>query len=114
MQRIQHYSFGEVLISGKKYTQDVIVLPDRVNSSWWRKEGHCVAIEDIEGVLKEAPEVLVIGTGASGLMKVPSEFITRMKEKGIELFIEPTQKACEVYNRIAPFKKTIACLHLTC
>ncbi|NIQ07644.1 MAG: hypothetical protein GWO20_18580, partial [Candidatus Korarchaeota archaeon] len=63
-----------IVINGRRYTSDVIVFPDRVRDSWWRREGHRLHVEDIEGaVQEEKPEVLVVGTGYSGLMKVLPE-----------------------------------------
>jgi hypothetical protein len=31
---IEEYSFGRIKVAGKEYTCDVIILPDRVDSSW--------------------------------------------------------------------------------
>ena len=35
--QIESYSFGEVVIDGKRYRSDVIVFPDRVKPNWWRE-----------------------------------------------------------------------------
>ena len=43
---VEHYSFGRITIDGKTYTSDVIVIKGEVRS-WWRKEGHRVALDDI-------------------------------------------------------------------
>lgn len=111
---IKKYNFGEILIDGKVYEKDVIVYPTKVYSPWWRKEGHSLYLEDIKEVLEEKPEVVVIGTGASGLMKILEEVKRKTKELGIDLIVKPTQKACHHYNKISKERKTIACLHLTC
>lgn len=37
---IENYNFGEIKIDGKTYTSDVIIYKDKVEDSWWRKEGH--------------------------------------------------------------------------
>jgi hypothetical protein len=37
---IESYKFGEIIITGKKYDSDLIIYPDHIDSSWWRKEGH--------------------------------------------------------------------------
>jgi len=114
MPKIEKYSFGEIVIDGKRYSSDVLIYPNRVDSSWWRKEGHNLVIADIKEVLEEKPEVLIIGTGASGVMRVSAEVTRKAKDSGIELIVQPSEKACQEYNKVSSEKKTIACLHLTC
>jgi len=112
---IDSYTFGRIVIDGREYTADVIVLPDRVKSGWWRKEGHQLCTEDIEAVLREGPEALVVGTGYYGLMKVLPETRERLKKEGIRLVAEKTKEACEAYNSLLrESKKAAAALHLTC
>jgi len=111
---IESYKFGQIVIDGKQYTSDVIIFSDRVKDSWWRKEGHRLSIEDIQDILKEKPDVLVVGTGYSGLMKILPETKERLKSEGIQLIAENTRKACETYNRLSKSRKVIAALHLTC
>jgi len=111
---IDSYDFGRIVISGKEYTQDVIIYPTRVDGSWWRKEGHKVYLEDIREILKEEPEVLIVGTGYSGLVKVLPETEEYLKSKGIKLIVEDTRKACQTYNKLCKEAKAIAAFHLTC
>lgn len=111
---IDSYKFGVIVIDGKQYSSDVIIYPKRVNDHWWRKEGHLLLPQDLEEVIKEKPTVLVVGTGNSGLMKVPLTTSEWIQSKGIEVKIEPTQRACQIYNQLHKSKKVIAALHLTC
>jgi len=112
---IDSYGFGRIVIDGKQYTSDVIIFPNRVMGDWWRKEGHRLHVNDLDEALKEKVEVLIVGTGYSGLMKVPAETKEFMKNKGIELIIQPTREACKTYNTLIKSGKTvIAALHLTC
>ncbi|MFQ6064457.1 MAG: Mth938-like domain-containing protein [Candidatus Bathyarchaeia archaeon] len=112
---IESYGFGRIVVEGKVYTADVIIFPDRVEDGWWREEGHRLCIKDIEEAIEEKPEVLVVGTGYWGLMKVPAETKRHVEEKHIELIIQPTKLACETYNRlIRSGKKAVAAFHLSC
>jgi hypothetical protein len=112
---IDSYGFGRIVIDGKKYTSDVIIFPNRVMSDWWRKEGHRLHINDLDEVLKEKVEVLVVGTGYFGLMKIPAETKEFMESKGLELVIQPTREAYKTYNSLVTSgKKIAAALHLTC
>ena len=111
---IDSYSFGSVTVDGTRYSSDVIIYPDRVDSSWWRREGHNLCLEDLEEVLRYRPEVLVIGRGKPGLMAVRTDLVEELHQRGIELHSAPTAKAVQLYNRMSPGKKVVAALHLTC
>ena len=112
---IESYHFGRIVVDGKEYTTDLIIFTDRVEDGWWRKVGHQLRIEDIKGVVDNGPDVLVVGTGYSALMKVPAETKRYFEERGIELIIQPTKQACETYNKlIQSGKKAVAAFHLTC
>ncbi|MEF9475582.1 MAG: Mth938-like domain-containing protein [Candidatus Mariimomonas ferrooxydans] len=112
--KIEHYSFGNITIDGQTFISDVIIYPDRVNSSWWRKEGHLLQIDDLSDITGAGLPVLIIGTGYYGTMRVPEETLKYIKSKGIEVFVENTQKAVNLYNEISSDKPTVAGLHLTC
>jgi len=111
---INSYDFGHIVIDGKTYTSDVIIYPDKVNSSWWRKEGHELCPDDLEDALDQKPDVIVVGTGSPGLMKVLHETEKLIKSQGIKLIVQPTKEACQNYNQISTYQKVIALLHLTC
>jgi len=111
---IDCYDFGKVVIDGKPYTADVIIYPNTVKDHWWRKEGHALHIEDIEEVLREKPEVLIVGTGYNGLMRITNEVVSYLESKGIKLITQNTKRACEVFNQLSRSQKVIAVLHLTC
>jgi hypothetical protein len=111
---IDSYSFGSITVNGKRYTSDVIIYPQRVDSSWWRKQGHNLCMEDLQEVLRYQPEVLVVGQGKPGLMKVTADLIEQLNQRGIQVHVAPTAKAVNLYNRLSPGKKVVAALHLTC
>lgn len=111
---IDSYSFGKIKVDGKTYTSDVILYPDRVMDNWWRKNGHLLNKEDLEEVFESKPEVLIIGTGASGLMHIPDETKRFVESKGIEVIVEKTEDACRKYNELKDSRRVVAALHLTC
>ena len=111
---IDAYDFGRIVIDAKTFTSDVIIFPDRVEDNWWRKDGHVLHIEDVESIVKEQPEVLIVGTGKYGVMTVPSQTRAYIESNGIELIVAPTDYACNVYNEVSKAKKVVAALHLTC
>ena len=111
---IDSYQFGLIVVNGKEYTSDVIIFPDRVKGNWCRKRGHELHLEDIAEVMTENPEVLVVGTGASGLVKVLPEVKQNVEAQGIKLIVEATDKARLTYNELCRSQKVVAALHLTC
>jgi len=112
---IELYEFGRIVVNGKEYTSDLFIFTDRVKEGWCRKEGHGLHIEDLEEVFQEVPEVLVVGTGYLGLMKVPAETRKQIGEKGVDLVTQPTSEAWKTFNDlIKAGKKAVAAFHLTC
>lgn len=110
--QIDSYSFGKIIVDGKTYNNDIIVYPDHIKSSWWRKQGHKLHLDDLKDVIEYNPEHLIIGTGNSGLMKVPEEVKNNLHEKNIYLSIAKTSKAVVLFNNNNT--NTVAALHLTC
>ncbi|MHA1754433.1 MAG: Mth938-like domain-containing protein [Candidatus Odinarchaeia archaeon] len=113
--KIESYKFGEIVISGKKYGNDVIVFDKDIIPNWWREEGHSLHIKDLKSVLDYKPEVLIIGTGYNGLMKVNNDTLIELRDNGINVIVEKTKVAVEKFNEyIRKGKKVAAALHLTC
>ncbi len=114
MNIIDSYQFGLIVVNGWEYTSDIIIFPDRVRDNWWRKAGHQLYLDDVAEVITENPEVLVVGTGASGLMKVLPEVQQVVEAQGIELIVEATDKAWHTYNQFCRSRRAVAALHITC
>ena len=114
MNVIDSYQFGQIVVNGKNYTSDVIIFPDRVSDNWRRKTGHQLHPDDLSAVIAENPEVLVVGTGAFGLVRVLSEVEQSLDAQGTKLITEPTNEACDRYNQLCHSQRVVAALHLTC
>ena len=112
--KIDHYAFGKIVVDGQTYTSDVIIYPGRVDSSWWRKEGHYLQAADLAGVVSAKPDIIIIGTGFWGAMAVPEETVRFLESKGISVMAERTGKAAELFNDSGGSGTVIAALHLTC
>ena len=111
---IDSYQPGLISVNGQQYTSDVIIFPDRVKDDWWRKSSHQLCLEDIVEVIAKNPEVLIVGTGVSGLVEVLPEVRPALDARGIKLIVQTTDKACHTYNQLGPSRRVIAALHLTC
>lgn len=111
---IDSYQVGEITIDGKAYSSDVIIFPDRVQGSWWRIKAHELCLQDIADAIAENPEVLIVGTGVSGLVTVLPGVKQEIAARDIKLIVEPTGEACKTYNRLSRSQKVVAALHLAC
>jgi len=113
MMRLGKYHFGRIEVDGVPYEQDLEILLQEVRA-WRRKEGHRVYSEDLAGVLAEGPQVLIVGTGYTGLLRVTPMAERLVRDRGIELDVLRTGEAVDAYNELAPRKRVCALLHLTC
>ncbi len=112
---IEFFDFGRIVINGTEYTSDVIVTGEKIQASWRRKEGHVLQASDVNEALEAfQPEVVVVGTGYAGMMRVSRETKQYLQSKGIELHVEKTEKACRIFNTLSESKRVLAALHLTC
>ncbi len=111
---IDSYNFGKMLIDSQEYTNDLIIYPDRIEDNWWRNKGHELSLKDISSILEAEPEILIVGTGYSGLMRVLPEVMDVLKKKGIELRILNSRDASNLYNQLSKTAKVVAAFHLTC
>jgi len=113
--RISAYEFGRIAIADKTYTSDVIIAPEQVIDSWWRKQGHNLQIEDLDDIVKAKPDMLIIGTGYYGRMHVPDETKQYLEERGIKVLQAKTCDAVTEFNQLQKeYARIVAALHLTC
>lgn len=111
---IDDYSFGSIVINKVRYDSDLKIFPDRVAAPWQRKESHLLSLEDIEDILESRPDILIIGTGYAGCMKVPDGLRKQIADQGVILIVEETGNAWKTCNKLSAIKKVVAALHLTC
>lgn len=112
--KIERYAFGRITIGGRVFTTDVIILPDRVLSPWWRREGHRLSVDDLPEAIAANPEIILIGTGYYASMKVPAEVMKTLTKRGIDVRVMTTADAAEAFNGLQPDRHVVACLHLSC
>ena len=113
--RVEDYRFGRIVVDGKAYTNDIIVLSNGgVVSDWWRKEGHVLQVCDIEKYLSGDVKVLIVGQGASGCMVVADEVYEWGKRRGIDVVALLTGDAVVEFNRRADEGSVAGAFHLTC
>ena len=74
MARIDSFNSGFIVVDGKQYLHDVVILPD---GSVTPREGgkgrlgsHVITWQDVARIDRERPDFVVIGTGAKGRAKL--------------------------------------------
>ena len=113
--KIDNYEFGRITIDGKNFTKDVIIMPNEIKTNWWRKQSHRLILADIQEIIDDKPDILLVGTGKFGLMKVSDKVIEYCKNNQIELIIDDTSTIVRRFNELSNSeKRIIAALHLTC
>jgi hypothetical protein len=110
---IDSYSFGNMVIDGTSYANDVIIHLDGIRTNWFRREGHKLYLGDIDEYIDDRCKKLVVGTGASGMMRIMPDLENFCKNARIELIAHPTAQAIQVFNN-SNSKHTVGAFHLTC
>ncbi|MES2258983.1 MAG: Mth938-like domain-containing protein [Pseudomonadota bacterium] len=96
-QTITGYVAGGVEINAKPYDYSLIVLPETAPRAWPVNSFDELNTEHFEQILAEAPDVVILGTGARQRFVHPklSAPLT-MRRIGVECM--DTQAACRTYN----------------
>ena len=119
---IERFEWGQFTIDGHVHSmngegvgKDIFMLGKDVRA-WKARKGHRLEPKMVRGALKDGVDVLVIGNGVNGALKVPKQTRKAIQAAGVaQLIIEPTPKACAIYNQLVRQGKRAALLaHGTC
>jgi len=120
MPKIEKVSWGNVKVDGKTYHQ-ALIIGDKVLERESNKlhdlfgTTHRLGDWEKEKLLSGNPEIILIATGWSGLVKIDDDFKNKLKEKEIELQTVLTPKVVEHYNQLVKEGKRVNTLiHTTC
>lgn len=111
---IDSYDFGQIVLDGVAYRQDLLIWPGHIKKDWWRREGHVLQVDDVAEALAAGIDVLVVGKGQPGRLEVDPTLAAYLKDQGIELVAVPTTEACRIINALSGKRRLAAALHLTC
>ena len=104
-----------MVIDGRHYHADLIIYPDgRIETPWRRKAGHRLTSDDIRALIESGPEVIIAGTGVSGLVKPVTALEELLERRGITFLPAPNDNATKIFNDLVAKRKVGACFHLTC
>lgn len=113
MTHIDSTEFGKIVVDGKSYDYDIIILPDStIKKRGLQKGTHIVCVEELELLFKEKPKVIVIGTGQSGVAEIEPKVLEKARKEKIKIVEVPTPIAIKKFNEIN--EKKAGLFHLTC
>lgn len=110
---ITHYAFGEMVIDGKTYENDLTIGPNQTVKYWETKLRHYIELSDVADLIDDSTRTLIVGIGSEKQCEVGNSLIEYAKSKGIELLIFSTYEAVKRFNAL-PKKGLSACFHLNC
>lgn len=107
-------SFGKVKYKDKIYNHDIWVDADGNAHSREIPDHHYVKAEELRQYLTPDTIAIVVGIGQTGCVHIADDAMQLIAEKQLELHRYETPQAIKEYNKIAPTRKTIAIIHVTC
>jgi hypothetical protein len=111
--------FGEVVVGEKTFTGDVCITVDgnvkKRKKRLAREEyhtAHTLGPKELEKLCKGGPEILFVGTGESGSLKVSEEALRFLSQRSIQCKAMPTPEVADAYNKSN--RRKAAVIHVTC
>jgi glucokinase len=116
--RIAHASFGEITVDGTTYTQDVYITPHGSVEKRKKKHAedseaaHSVGPKELEKICQGGVEVLFVGTGHAGALRLAEPSDRYLRHRSIECRAAPTPALIDAYNKSK--QRKAALIHVTC
>jgi hypothetical protein len=119
MAKVDSFSFGLIVVNGKKYTRDLFLYADgsvvKRKGGFWKFGSHTIRREEIEKLLKTKPDTLIIGTGTDSKAKLTPDAESFMRESKIESVVLSSPQAIDRFNQeVGQGKHPAALIHITC
>ena len=118
MPKIDNFQLGKIIVSGKSYAHDILILVDgtvkRRDDVFLNFVSHTVKQAEIAELLKGYPEVIVVGTGTEEKVRLSFNIERLVTELKADLIALPSPKAVTRYNQFLDESKRVAALiHVT-
>ena len=115
---ITHLSWGHLEIEGLGRFKDAKLFPGGAREWDWRETGtrHVPGVQpaDVEELLAHGASVIVLSKGMNEQLQVCPETRQLLMEKGKPTHILQTEKAVQLYNKLAETEAVGALIHSTC
>lgn len=117
--RILHPAPGHIVVGDTPYSRDFYIRADskvKERPERLAKEidgsTHKVSAKELKKICKKRPDILIIGTGRSGCLKLEADAEKFLKKQKLDFRVLPTPEAVKLYNSTE--KRKAILLHLAC
>jgi uncharacterized protein len=104
---INAYDEGAITVNNQRYTNGIVVTPDRLLDMWEPKQVAQLDLSHIEYLISLEPEIILLGTGKVLCFPHPSLSALALQQ-GIGFEVMDTGSACRTYNVLAAEDRNIA------
>ncbi|MBI2109901.1 Mth938-like domain-containing protein [Candidatus Woesearchaeota archaeon] len=111
---IDEYKFGSFRIKGKNYLDDVKIIGNKVRGYSLMDHRKGLTLEDMKDIIEAKPKIVIIGSGATGLLIINKDVKDFLRTSGSQVIVEKTSDAVGTFNRLTKENNNVAAfLHAT-
>lgn len=117
--KIDKTKFSSITVSGENYEKDILI---RLNGKVEKRKkklskevygtSHILSLAEAEDVYEKGAELIIIGSGQEGMLKLSDESAGFFEKKGCKVELLPTPEAIQAWNKAKG--STIGLFHITC
>ena len=115
---ITHFSWGRLEVEGDRRFKDAKLFPGGSREWDWSETGtdHVSGIQpgDVKELLEHGAKVVVLSKGIYERLRVCSETLEMLKQRGIGFYALQTEQAVELYNKLRASSAVGGLFHSTC
>jgi hypothetical protein len=116
--RITHISWGRMDVEGLGTGRDFKLYPGGGREWDWTETGthHVPGIQpaDVQELLDHGSQVVILTRGMQLALQTCPETLQMLRARGVTYYVEETQAAVELYNRLAQTEAVGGLFHSTC
>ena len=116
--RITHISWGHMEVEGLRSGKDFKLYPGGGREWDWTETNteHIPGIQpaDVQELLENGSKVVVLSRGMQLRLQTCPDTLQFLKDKGIGVHVEETQRAAQLYNKLAESEFVGGLFHTTC
>ncbi len=116
--RIMALAWGKIEVEGARTFRDAKLFPGGAREWDWRETGteHTPGIQpaDVCELLNHGATTIVLSQGMLKRLRICSETIALLKQRGVGVHVLPTQEAIDLYNELCKTEQVAGLFHTTC